>query len=62
MRLRKYAVTVMDNWTPSRLFWTLAGARRFAKKHEASNIYKGNYIHNYLLIYKGIIYLTPTRF
>lgn len=29
MRLRRYAVTVMDNWTPMRLFWTLRGARRW---------------------------------
>jgi hypothetical protein len=29
MRLRKYSVTVMDNWTPTRFFWTEAGARRW---------------------------------
>jgi hypothetical protein len=28
-RYRRYAVTVMDNWTPMRLFWTLNGARRW---------------------------------
>lgn len=32
MQLRKYAVTVMDNWTPMRLFWTLDGAIKFANK------------------------------
>ena len=26
MKLRRYCVTVMDNWTPTRLFWTKAGA------------------------------------
>lgn len=30
---KRYAVTVMDNWTPMRTFWTLAGAREFAKQH-----------------------------
>ena len=30
MRLRKYCVTVMDNWTPLRLFWTERGMRKFA--------------------------------
>jgi len=34
-RLRRYAVTVMDNWTPMRTFWTLAAARRFAARHAA---------------------------
>lgn len=29
MRLKRYAVTVMDNWTPWRSFWTLRGARRW---------------------------------
>jgi hypothetical protein len=33
MRFRHYAVTVMDNWTPMRFFWTLRGARRFYLKH-----------------------------
>lgn len=28
-RFRKYAVTVMDSWTPARLFWTERGARRW---------------------------------
>jgi len=26
MTLRRYCVTVMDNWTPMREFWTLHGA------------------------------------
>lgn len=26
MKLRRYCVTVMDNWTPMREFWTLTGA------------------------------------
>jgi hypothetical protein len=29
MKLRRYAVTVMDNWTPMRTFWTLDGAFRW---------------------------------
>lgn len=33
MRFRKYAVTVMDNWTPMRMFWTYRGARNFFNHH-----------------------------
>jgi hypothetical protein len=33
MRLRCYCVTVMDNWTPLRYFWTLRSAEKFWKKH-----------------------------
>lgn len=33
MRLRRYCVTVMDNWTPLRMFWTLRGAEKFATRH-----------------------------
>lgn len=41
MRLRRYAVTVMDNWTPMRTFWTWSGARRFYYEHHASaNFYE----------------------
>lgn len=29
MQFRRYVVTVMDNWTPLRLFWTLKGALRW---------------------------------
>ena len=29
MRLRRYAVTVMDHWTPMRYFWTERGAFDF---------------------------------
>ena len=32
IKLRRYQVTVMDNWTPARRFWTVAGARRFAAR------------------------------
>jgi len=40
IRLRRYCVTVMDNWTPTRLFWTLAGAKRFYRKHrDCANVY-----------------------
>ena len=34
MRLRRYAVTVMDNWTPMRTFWTRRAARRFRDRHQ----------------------------
>lgn len=41
MRLRRYCVTVMDNWTPLRTFWTLGGAKKFYRKHrEVANVYK----------------------
>lgn len=33
MKLRRYCVTVMDSWTPTRTFWTFGGAL----KHAASN-------------------------
>ncbi len=29
MKLKRYCVTVMDNWTETREFWTLTGARRW---------------------------------
>jgi hypothetical protein len=29
MKLRRYCVTVMDHWTPTRLFWTLYGALKY---------------------------------
>jgi len=35
VRLRKYAVTVMDNWTAMRTFWTYEGARKFWLAHSA---------------------------
>jgi hypothetical protein len=31
---RPYAVTVMDNWTSMRMFWTLKGAQKFASQHK----------------------------
>ena len=33
MKLRRYCVTVMDNWTPRREFWTLGAALQFAVVH-----------------------------
>lgn len=30
---RRWCVTVMDNWTPTRVFWTRAGAAKFRKEH-----------------------------
>ncbi len=29
MKLRRYCVTVMDNWTPLRVFWTRRAAIRW---------------------------------
>lgn len=33
MKLRKYCVTVMDNWTPIRKFWTYNSALIFRNEH-----------------------------
>lgn len=39
--LKRYCVTVSDNWTPLRLFWTLDGAKKFYMKHRSySNVFK----------------------
>lgn len=41
MKLKRYCVTVMDNWTPTREFWTLAGAKRHWLKHaKSSHLFK----------------------
>lgn len=43
MRLKRYAVTVMDNWTPMRVFWTLEGAKKFYRQHrEGANVFVWN--------------------
>ena len=40
MKLRRYCVTVNDNWTPLRLFWTLEGAKRFYRLHrDCANVF-----------------------
>lgn len=36
MKLRRYCVTVMDNWTSTREFWTLSGARRWRNSQRAA--------------------------
>jgi hypothetical protein len=41
MRFKKWCVTVMDNWTPARTFWTHRGASRFFLQH-------GNAAHLFL--------------
>lgn len=33
MKLRRYCVTVTDNWTPMREFWTMRTARKFFNRH-----------------------------
>lgn len=40
MKLRRYAVTVMDNWTPVERFWTLKGAVRWKHRHPSSHIFR----------------------
>lgn len=41
MKLRRYCVTVMDNWTPTLVFWTLEGAKQFYRQHRATaNVFK----------------------
>lgn len=38
---RRYCVTVSDNWTPLRQFWTLAGAKKFYLPHrEYANVFE----------------------
>jgi hypothetical protein len=33
MKFKRYCVTVMDNWTPTREFWTFGAALRHAAAH-----------------------------
>jgi len=33
MKLRRYCVTVLDTWTPTREFWTLRGALAHRNRH-----------------------------
>lgn len=40
MKLRPYSVTVMDNWTPTREFFTLAGAMRHYALHPSATLYR----------------------
>jgi len=40
MKLRRYCVTVMDNWTPMREFFTLNGALKFQDRHESATTFK----------------------
>jgi hypothetical protein len=41
MKLKRYCVTVMDNWTPMQNFWTLEGAKKFYKQHrDCGNVFK----------------------
>lgn len=40
MKLRRYCVTVMDHWTPTREFWTWRNAlAHFAKHYPAAHFY-----------------------
>jgi hypothetical protein len=38
---RQYCVTVMDNWTPLRYFWTLEGARKWRDTRNLNGPTKG---------------------
>jgi len=41
MKLKRYCVTVMDNWTPMRDFWTLEGAKKFYRLHrQCANVFQ----------------------
>ena len=41
MRLKRYCVTVLDNYTPTQLFWTLDGANEFYREHRScANVFK----------------------
>lgn len=41
MKLKRYCVTVLDNWTPMRTFWTLEGAKAFYRKYrECGNVFQ----------------------
>lgn len=41
MMLKRYCVTVNDNWTPMRKFWTLEAAIKFYRPHrEYANVFK----------------------
>lgn len=44
MRLRRYCVTVMDNWTPLRFFWTFGAAVRFQARFPSGS---------YLFVWNG---------
>lgn len=40
MRWKRYAVTVSDNWTPVRTFWTLEAAKKFYRpKRDHANVF-----------------------
>jgi hypothetical protein len=39
MKLKRYCVTVMDNWTPMRTFWTRDAAARWCRKHRAGHLF-----------------------
>lgn len=47
MKLKHYCVTVMDNWTPTRTFWTFGAALRFAAGHmTAAHLFVWNNTRN----------------
>lgn len=33
MKFKRWCVTVVDNWTPTREFWTERGALKFRSQH-----------------------------
>lgn len=36
VKLKRYCVTVLDHWTPTKTFWTLDGAKKHYRKHRLS--------------------------
>lgn len=41
MQWRQYAVTVVDHWTPTEMFWTLKGARKhFNRFGEEAHLFR----------------------
>jgi hypothetical protein len=40
MKLRRWCVTVMDNWTPTREFFTLGAALRWRLLHAPAHLFK----------------------
>jgi hypothetical protein len=40
MKLRRWCVTVMDNWTPTREFFTLSSALRWRFRHAPAHLFR----------------------
>jgi hypothetical protein len=41
VKLKRYCVTINDNWTPIHTFWTLEGAKKFYRPlRQYANVFK----------------------